>query len=355
MNNNDNKDNFAIFVLIVLFFGMALHNMAPLIISAIIRHKYITAFAISSVVLALYLKLRQKMDQSAKVKEVATRLHRPTTKDSIFLGISTKREPVYIPLAARRMHSQIVGTTNAGKTESVILPWAIDDIKNGRGLILIDGKSDKGLLDKIYAYTVKHKRSKDFRMLSLVSPETSSSINPLKGGASDEVTERTFAAFNFEDEYYKNLQYEVLKQTLYLFEKAEITPTFNKLIQAITNPAVMQMLSGKTNDRMLTAWADRFIALSKDDREKRTSGLVNQLGHFTSGDTAILFNADEPQIDIENVMREGLIVYFQLPVLKAPTLGKATAKLILQCIQSAVSTRHLDAVSYTHLTLPTKA
>jgi TonB-dependent SusC/RagA subfamily outer membrane receptor len=41
------------------------------------------------------------------------------------------------------MHTQVVGTTNAGKTESVILPWAIDDIKNGRGLILIDGIETK--------------------------------------------------------------------------------------------------------------------------------------------------------------------------------------------------------------------
>ncbi len=340
--NKEGKEDFAIFILIILFFTLAVHNMAPVIVKAVITHKYIVALIAALLACSITWVIHKRILRKQKEKEVSTRLNRITAKDSIFLGTSEKGDPVYIPLTARRMHSQIVGTTNAGKTESVILPWAIDDIKNGRGFVLIDGKSDRGLLDKLYAYAVKYKRSKDFRMLSLVSPETSSSINPLKGGSSDEITERIFAAFNFEDEYYKNLQYEVLKQTLYLFEKAEIVPTFNKLIQAITNPAIMQQLSLKTNDKMLSAWVERFIALSKEDREKRTSGLVNQLGHFTSGETAILFNADEPQIDIEHVMREGLIVYFQLPVLKAPTLGKATAKLILQCIQSAVSTRHLD-------------
>lgn len=342
MNSGDDKDQFAIFVLALLLTGLALHNMAPLIVFAAIKHKYVTASLASGICLLLYWKVRVKMNQSAKVKEVETRLNRKLAADSIFLGTSKRGDSVYIPLNSRRMHAQVVGTTNAGKTESVILPWAIDDIKNGRGLILIDGKSDRGLLDKLYAYTVKHKRSKDFRLLSLVSPETSSSFNPLTGGSSDEVTERIFAAFNFEDEYYKNLQYEVLKQTLYLFEKAEVIPTFNKVIQVITNPALMQMLSSKTKDKMLVSWVERFIALSKEDREKRTSGLVNQLGHFTSGETAILFNTDEPQIDVETAMKEGLIVYFQLPVLKTPTLGKATAKLLLQCIQSAVSTRHLD-------------
>jgi len=340
--NDSNKDTFTIFVLTILLFALAVHNFWVAIVTEIIRYKYFVAGLVAFAVGLIAWKVADAIRIQRKAREVAIRLNRQSGKDSIFLGTSAEGKPVYIPLSARRMHAQVVGTTNAGKTESVILPWAIEDIKNGRGLILIDGKSDRGLLDKLYSYTVKHKRSKDFRMLSLVSPQTSSSINPLKGGSADEVTERIFAAFNFEDEYYKNLQYEVLKQTLYLFENSQITPTFNKLIQTITSPTVMQQLSNKTNDKMLTAWVDRFTALSRDDREKRTSGLVNQLGHFTSGETAILFNADEPQIDIETVMREGLIVYFQLPVLKTPTLGKATAKLVLQCIQSAVSTRHLD-------------
>lgn len=339
---NEERNNFPIFVLIILFFGLALHNMAPLVVKALVDHKVAVASVIALLMGILTWRIQSLLRVRKKRIEVQTRLHRKISADSIFLGNSPKGDPVIIPLSARRMHAQVVGTTNAGKTESVILPWAIDDIINGRGLILIDGKSDRGLLDKLYAYTVKHKRSKDFRMLSLVNGDVSCSFNPLIGGSPDEVTERVFSAFNFEDEYYKNLQYEVLKQTLYLFEKAEIVPTFNKVIQAITNPLIMQHLSTNTSDKMLGNWVDRFVALSKEDREKRTSGLVNQLGHFTSGETSALFNADEPQIDIEMAMREGLIVYFQLPVLKTPTLGKATAKMVLQCIQSAVSSRHLE-------------
>ena len=39
-------------------------------------------------------------------------------------------------------------------------------------------------------------------------------------------------------------------------------------------------------------------------------------------------------------MKESELVYFQLPVLKAAFLGKATGKLVLQCLQSAVANRH---------------
>jgi len=342
VNKDHDKEQFAIFVLIILFTALALHNMAPLMISAFIKYRYIVALVFSALIVFICWKVKKKIETSSKEKEIETRLHRKKDEDSIFLGTSVAGKPIYIPLGARRMHAQIVGTTNAGKTESVILPWAIEDIKKGRGLILIDGKSDRGLLDKLYAYVVKHKRSKDFRLLSLVNISPSSSLNPLLGGTPDEVTERVFAAFTFEDEYYKNLQYDVLRQTLHLFDKAQVVPTFSKLIQAITNTARLQILSEKAKDKFLDEWVERFMALSKDEREKRTSGLVNQLGHFTSGETAVLFNAEEPQIDIEQAMREGMIIYFQLPVLKTPTLGKATAKLVLQSIQSAVSSRHLD-------------
>ncbi|MGZ3772736.1 MAG: type IV secretory system conjugative DNA transfer family protein [Pseudobdellovibrionaceae bacterium] len=342
VNNGNDRDHYAIFVLTILLAALALHNMAPLIVAVIIRHKYVFAFFVSILIVLGYWKIKQKIEKKLKDNQIKNRLHRMQGTDSIFLGYTKSKTPVYIPLSSRRMHAEVVGTTNAGKTESVLLPWMIDDIKNGRGLILIDGKSDRTLLDKLYAYTVKHNRSKDFRLLSLVNIDASSSINPLLGGTPDEVTERVFAAFNFEDEYYKNLQFEVLKQVLHLFEKANVIPTFSKLIQAITNPVHLQTLSDQAQDRLLEEWVERFIALSKDEREKRTSGLVNQLGHFTSGETATLFNSEEPQIDIEQAMREGLIVYFQLPVLKTPTLGKATAKLVLQCIQSAVSSRHLD-------------
>jgi hypothetical protein len=74
------------------------------------------------------------------------------------------------------------------------LPWAIQDIEQGRGLILIDGKSDRSLLDKLWAYAVKHKRQKDFRLFSLSSPDESHQFNEVKGQPF--VVAELVAAFN---------------------------------------------------------------------------------------------------------------------------------------------------------------
>src|SRR5581483_2396461 len=53
-----------------------------------------------------------------------------------------------------------------------------------------------------------------------------------------------------------------------------------------------------------------------------------------------LFNTENPEITLEKALSENLIVYFQLPVLLSPFLGKASGKMILQCLQSAVANRH---------------
>jgi hypothetical protein len=91
---------------------------------------------------------------------------------SAFCGTTIDNQDVYIKPKQRAMHTQVIGTTNAGKTESVILPWAIQDIEAGRGLILIDGKADRSLLDKLWSYTVKAGRQKDFRLFSLGNIES---------------------------------------------------------------------------------------------------------------------------------------------------------------------------------------
>lgn len=336
------SDQFFIFLIALLLSAVIINKYGPGFILLLVRHKYWVAAIVTGAVMSLWIMIRNKIVVRWEQHEQKRVLFKRQDEDSTLVGRTKAGQPVFIPLSARRMHSQIVGTTNAGKTESVIIPWAVSDIREGRGLILIDGKSDRSLLEKLYAYCVKYRRAKDFRLLSLVNVPESSTFNPLIGGSPEEVTERVFSAFTFEDEYYRNQQYEVLKHTLILFKLNNVTPTFQRLYQAITEPAILLNLSVGISDEIVKQWAERFVKLPADEREKRSSGIVTQIGHFATGETSALFNDDSPMIDIEQVMREGLIVYCQLPAMKVPVLGKATGKMILQAVQSAVSSRHLE-------------
>ena len=261
-------------------------------------------------------------------------------KDAVYCGRTLDKVPVYVKTRQRVMHTQVVGTTNAGKTESVILPWAIQDMSQGRGLLLIDGKADRDLLEKLWSYAIKAGRAEDFRLFSLGTMSQSQTFNPLIGGTAEEITERVFSAFTFENPFYRGLQYEVLAQTLRIFEAAKEVPTFLKLHQGISKPALLEPLCERFNDQSLNNWLMQFRSLSGMERDQRTSGLTSQISHFAFGKSAPLFNSTEPSILIDDALATGKIIYFQLPVLLSPFLGAATGKLVLQSLQSAIANRH---------------
>lgn len=149
-----------------------------------------------------------------------------------------------------------------------------------------------------------------------------------------------FIGFFFRDEMLGFIQYEVLAQTLRVFEKANVIPTFVKVHQAITSGEILEELAKKTNDQFLIDWVTMFNKMSGSERTQRTSGLTSQLSHFAFGSTAKLFNQERPSITIDKALVKDYIVYFQLPALLSPFLGKATGKLVLQCLQAAVANRH---------------
>lgn len=261
-------------------------------------------------------------------------------KDAVFCGSTDKNEDVWIKPRQRSMHTQVIGTTNAGKTESVILPWAIQDIHGGKGLLLIDGKADNSLIDKLWAYTKIAKREDDFKLFSLSRQKESFQFNPLLGGTAEEITERVFNAFEFENPYYRSLQYEVMSQVMRIFEASKTVPTFQRLHQALARPKVMEEMVEKVTDPTVRRWYMKYCEMAPKDREERTSGLLAAISHFAFGEHAKLFNPEKDAITIDDALKNNQIVYFQLPVLLSPFLGKATGKLVLQSLQAAVANRH---------------
>lgn len=298
----------------------------------------VTAIALAVVILGILLcfdGLKKKFHKTASDNRVISE-----SEDSVYCGENAEGREIWIKPSQRTMHTQVIGTTNAGKTESVIIPWAVQDIHSGKGVLLIDGKADNGLLEKLYSYTVKAGRSSDFRLFSLGSRSKSFQFNPLLGGTADEITERVFNAFEFENPYYRSLQYEVMNQVLRVFEHTKTELTFQRVYECISSPEILSGLGKTVKDPALVQWMKWFEELPMKEREMRTSGLLTAIGHFSFGANAELFNAVDGVITIDEALRSNQIVYFQLPVLLSPFLGKATGKLVLQSLQAAVANRH---------------
>lgn len=261
---------------------------------------------------------------------------------SVFLGIDTeKNRTVHLKEPFRTMHAQVIGTTNAGKSASVVLPWAIQDIKNGSGTLIIDGKSDASFVKTLYSYVRLYGREKDFRLFSLANVGPSSSFNPLKGDSPQEVTERVFSSFTFDNEYYKNIQYKVFLNLVRLIFAQKEVPTFALVYRLLVDSDELTRWIAACPDELLKHDLTRFIGLVAKEREERVSGLETMIGHFISSEVAELFEETDHAISFDEALAKGHIVYFQLPTMYYPFLGAATGKLVLQCFQNAVSKRQM--------------
>ena len=343
MKKENATDSFFIAIIAVLLVLVAWNKYQLPLLLLYNKIRYFIALIIAFALTVLLLKLKNFFLKATELKDLEDEILSGEGEESVFAGISKNGKRIFVKESFRRMHTQIVGTTNAGKTESVILPWSIDDMKKGRGFIIIDGKSDRSLLDKLYAYAKRYRRENDVRILSLCNVSQSNTFNPLYGGTPLEITERNFKSLSFENEYFKSLQYEALLQILLIFEGAAITPTPVRVIEAFRSPQQLKALAVKMNKKPQLDWVRDFLSLTREEREQRTSGLVTQLQVFAVGETAPIFNAENSDIDLNRALEEGQIIYCQLPVLKIPTLGKVTGKFILQALQSAIASRHLGS------------
>ncbi len=202
------------------------------------------------------------------------------SKGTIYLGHSTSNESLHLTTDVRTRHTQVIGTTSCGKSESVILPWAIQDIQNGGGLIIVDGKADKSFLDKIYAYAVEAGRGSDFRLFSLSNPDESCSFNPLAVGTVQEVTERVFSSFQFNNEYFESVQFRLFRDIIAIIKEQSIVPTFAHVNLLLSNKDVLESWIEGCQNEPLKASLSAFNDLSARERDERSSGLASKLGHF---------------------------------------------------------------------------
>ena len=335
------NDNLPIIVIAGLVGCVIFQKILPTVIEIWALHsyfiKYVFLMSVAVALLAGVIKLWNIYVEYVSEKEI-------TSEDdtAVFLGKGKdKGDKVYLKQEFRTMHTQVIGTTNAGKSESTVIPMAIQDIKNRSGVLLIDGKPDGRFVDKLYGYIRKYKREEDFKLFSLGNIPASCSFNPLRGDNAQQVVERVFSSFTFENEYFRDVQYKYLLGIVRLiFEQNEV-PTFRLVRELLGDMEALKLWIEASRDETLKREMNVFAGLSLKEREERVSGLEAKMSNFTSSDVGVLFEETDNRIDLDEALEKNQIIYFQLPTMLYSNLGEATGKLVLQCFQSAIAKRQL--------------
>ena len=154
MNKPLNEDFGWTYLALALFAGIPLYFWI-LSLSNLLQVAFLVLFALillcsMMIWYAFFSKIAvEKKNKRNIFQEIPVKLREPS-EDSILLGKeSDLTVPIYFPASIRSRHVHILGSTGAGKTESVILNFLKQDIAAGRGAIILDAKGDDSFQENL--------------------------------------------------------------------------------------------------------------------------------------------------------------------------------------------------------------
>jgi hypothetical protein len=226
----------------------------------------------------------------------------------------------------RRRHIWAIGKTGTGKS-TLIANMAIDDIKKGRGLAVIDPHGD--LCDIILNYIPKH-RINDVIYFNPADKDYPIVINPLEVTNKEEaelVVSGIVSIFNkiFGFSWGPRLEY-ILRNSLFTLAQVP-NSTLRDVPLLLTNKAYRTRIEETIQDQtMKQFWKDEFDKMPEKLQQEAISPILNKVGQFvTSPLIRTVIGQPKSSISLDDVMNSGKIL---LANLSQGRLGEDNAALL---------------------------
>jgi len=241
----------------------------------------------------------------------------------------------------------IPGATGRGKTESVILPWMVQDFFRGKSVLLIDGKGDPDLVQRFCREADVFPESAGIFVFDPMNPK-SCTINPLASGSPQQITDRIVSSFQFEDPYYKSVQADAVLTAVSLIHESGSEVTYIGIERALTDMDQLSELVNGSSDERIKVRGRSLIKQKEETRGQNLSGILTQLAPFTTGEIGRLVNGDETTpgrkvISLHRTLVENpnqrTATLILLPTLVYQDVGRALGKMILQELAYCVGMR----------------
>jgi len=213
----------------------------------------------------------------------------------ILVGKTDDRIKIALPNSLRSGHVQIIGSTGRGKTESVIIPWMVQDLIHERTTVLIDGKGDQKIYELLKAVNDENSFVHEVAYFDIGNINESMTTNPLKYGSPQQIIDRLFASLEFDNIYFKNVSYSaaLMVAKLMSFQKEEKNRelTFRKLVSSLTDDGYLAALfSGSLESSHVEM--SKYLSQKYFDRQEKLSGLIAQIEPFAGGELSEILNGD---------------------------------------------------------------
>ena len=338
-------DQFKYFVL--LFLENLLDPVLPsLILRGLlkIQSKYFNLAPFFALLLPAYLtyrlNLREKisftqLNQRYGFSEKTFKKHKEKN-DDVLIGINKdNKKPFYLTDQERLRHTQVIGSTGFGKTESVLIPMFENDIRKGNGLMLLDAKADEDLVKAVYKIAKDCGRQSDVMVFNPSIPEISYSYNPFcnfntytgKHITPTANMNKLIGAMEWTEPYYKKMS-EISALTITnAFPNNRGTADIHKILAALKDPHYLLEKTSLKPD--IKSKIQEYCREHKKYKEA-TTGLIADLGHLCSSDFGPLMSFSGYAISLMEAYFHRQIVIFQVSTLSYSQTAKLFGKMLLR-------------------------
>ncbi len=226
----------------------------------------------------------------------------------------------------RRRHIWSIGKSGTGKS-TMIANMAIDDLKKGRGLAVIDPHGD--LIETLLDY-IPRERINDIVYFNPADKDYPIVINSLEVTNKEEaelVVSGIVSIFYkiFGHSWGPRMEY-ILRNTLLTL--AEIpTSTLADVVTILTNPSFRHKVIGNMQDQVLKHfWVDEYEKWKPEQQQEVISPILNKVGQFVSSPLIRrVIGSPRSSIKVDDIMNEGKIL---LANLSQGRLGEDNSSLL---------------------------
>lgn len=229
--------------------------------------------------------------------------------------------PLGQTLEERRRHTYMIGATGTGKT-TLLLHMIYEDLKNGKGLAVIDPHGD---LSKRLLEIIPKDRIKDvvyFNPYDIEYPiglnflEIPKDVTPVeKEREKDFITSSLVSVFHkLYEARYSGPRMEHILRNVILTALEQEKPTLFTIYELLTNTKYRKQVTNNLDDEVLkTFWKNEFDASGSYQRAEQISPITNKLGRFlTTTITRNILNQPVSKLDFNSIMDCGKILLCDL-------------------------------------------